>query len=51
MISKEICIFRTFTLILGILSHVLGESIPPGVIRFDKVLYAFYSWESGGDIN
>ena len=50
MIFREIGIYLTFALILGILSHVLGESIPRDAIRFDKFPYASYLWEDGGDI-
>ena len=50
MIFREIGIYLTFALILGILSHVIDESIPRDAIRFDKFPYASYLWEDGGDI-
>ena len=49
MILREIGNFLAFIVVLGILSHVLGEAIPRDAIRFDKFPYVPNKWENGGN--
>ena len=48
MILREIGAFLAFIVVLGIISHVLGEAIPRDAVRFDKFPYAPNKWENGG---
>lgn len=48
MILREIGAFLAFIVVLGIISHVLGEAIPRDAVRFDKFPYVPNKWENGG---
>ena len=48
MILKELGACFVFVAVLGIVSHVLGESIDRDSIQFEKFPFAPYRWESEG---
>ena len=48
MILREIGAYLACIAVLGLLAHVLGESIRREWIHFDRFPYAPYQWENGG---
>ena len=47
-ILNEASVCLAYFMILGVLSHVLGEAVRRETIRFDRFPYAPYRWENGG---
>ena len=48
MILKELGVYFVYIAVLGIVSHVIGESIDRDSIQFEKFPFAPYRWENEG---